>query len=101
MNINNRWVHLEDVIELEIFLTICEEQGISWNCGKDARNYLDTDLAFYKFSMEKAKDFDIEEDHTYGYYTDGERLYDVELIGGESFCAHEGFEDTNRFDLEG
>lgn len=48
MSITGKWVHFEDTLELEAFLTLCEEKVIRWPNNLKPRCYLEVDLKRYR-----------------------------------------------------
>jgi len=50
MDIKDKWVHFEDSLELEMFMTICEEKGVVWKSSSEGfspRLYLKEELDIY------------------------------------------------------
>jgi hypothetical protein len=54
MDIEGKWVHFEDAIELEFFLNICEEKSIRWveYAGYSPREFIKEDLEIFKRGAE-------------------------------------------------
>jgi hypothetical protein len=100
MDITNTWVHFEDTLDLEIFMTLCEENDICWEgLDEEPRRFLQSELE--RYAMLKGKG------HHHivcGYATDGIRLFDVyaEIIFGQSTTLESAIsknfnEDISRF----
>jgi hypothetical protein len=78
MDIEGKWVHFEDSLELEIFLNACEEQGVWWRKvnGFKPRYFLQTDLDDFKREQDKPI-------YRCGYYVCKGLLYDMSYNEGK------------------
>jgi hypothetical protein len=57
MNIEGKWVHFDDTLELEIFLNICEELGATWSDKEPPRYFLKSNLKTFSKNKLKSKSF--------------------------------------------
>jgi hypothetical protein len=94
MDINKKWVHFEDTLELEIFLNLCEEKGYSWY-GDPVRKYLEEDLSIYKHYDRVGYGGEM-----CGYYAYDHRIYGVTATSEDYTCSSAAFDSKNRFTLE-
>jgi len=77
MDITDKWVHFDDTLELEIFLTECEASGINWYEEEDNIVNVFAPRHFLKVEMNRFKRDDKSLEHLCGYYCDGVELFIV------------------------
>lgn len=76
MDIEGKWVHFDDTLELEIFLNLCEDQDVKWreienpNDEYPPREFLESDLNLFRSNF---RDIPI----SCGYIIVDNCLYDV------------------------
>jgi hypothetical protein len=92
MDVEGKWVHFEDTLELEVFLNICEEAGITWPNKREARYYLEVELE--RYYQEKSDD-----SFRCGYFVRYSKLYDVNLDHGNLVCNCYDISDEDHFKL--
>jgi hypothetical protein len=96
VDIREKWVCLDDPLAVEVFMTICEEQGYTYLNGSKPKNFIDIQRENYLRGIR-----DNSRSFFYGYYvnTHGKILV-VKYTDNVCCCMSSGFNVNSKFTLD-